>query len=121
MSEKEIPERGHQMTADRENHGGSGLGASSCSPLPADHPLTLHPLNAENLNRIKSDVRDGKATPYLETYALCRYLMLEQKCEFCHEAPLSQSEREYMEKHFKENAQAMASADEKTTPKETTL
>ena len=73
--------------------------ASHCSPLPVDYPLTLHPLNAEDLDKIKSDVRSGKPTPYLETYALCRQL-LGQKCEFCNEAPLSESEREYMNKHF---------------------
>lgn len=31
MIKNQIPERGHTTPADRENHGGSGLGASSCS------------------------------------------------------------------------------------------
>ena len=31
MSKKQNLERVHKMSADRENHGGSGLGASFCS------------------------------------------------------------------------------------------
>ena len=63
------------MNAEKKLENGNGSDASTCSPLPADHPLTLYPLNKEGLDRIKQDVRDGKAAPYLQTYALCRHLL----------------------------------------------
>ena len=33
MSKNQIPERGYNASADRETHGGGGVGASPCSPL----------------------------------------------------------------------------------------
>lgn len=62
MSKKQNPERGRNTSADRENHGGSGLATSTCSADLSPEQIEL----AENLGSFlweSSTLRHGLFTP----------------------------------------------------------